>query len=222
MLKKLIQTLQSITAGSHSTFDPSVLGDPIAMQTGWTPAKSGGASFRTHKLIEVNPNRLEFKASIGARLFYLVFLLVGVGVLIGFAVPKISSGELSFDVDTILPIAVGAVFAAVGGGLLYFGTLPVVFEKRKGFFWKGRTAPDEVYDRRNIKHFAEFKEIHALQLISEYCTGNKSSYYSYELNLILKDGRRINVVDHGNQNKLREEAKTLSAFMGKPVWDAIR
>ena len=44
--------------------------------------------------------------------------------------------------------------------------------------------------------------------------------YNYELNLVLKDGERINVVDHGNLKKIQDDANTLSNFLGKPVWDA--
>ena len=62
--------------------------------------------------------------------------------------------------------------------------------------------------------------IHALQLVSEHVRGNKSSYWSYELNLVLGDGSRINVVDHGNLDQLRADAQTLAGFLNKPVWDA--
>jgi hypothetical protein len=41
---------------------------------------------------------------------------------------------------------------------------------------------------------------------------------SYELNLVLKDGRRINVVDHGGADKIRTDAATLADFLGVPVW----
>ncbi len=61
--------------------------------------------------------------------------------------------------------------------------------------------------------------MHALQLISEYVSG-KSSYYSYELNLVLDDGSRINVVDHGNLAAIREDAGKLALFLAKPLWDA--
>jgi hypothetical protein len=40
------------------------------------------------------------------------------------------------------------------------------------------------------------------------------------LNLILKSGGRINVVDHGNIEKLKEDAQILSSFLSKPVWDS--
>ncbi len=202
-------------------FDPSSFNDPIAMQTKWTPAKGGGASFRTHKLVNINSYRMEFRVSAGAVVFYLMFLLMGLSVMIIFSIANFSANDKPPFIAIIMPLSVGLVFTIIGACMLYFGTAPIVFDKQKGFFWKGRKAPDEVFDKTTIKHFTELENIHALQLISEYCRGNKSSYYSYELNLILKDGNRINVVDHGNQRKLKEDANTLSAFLEKPVWDAI-
>ena len=98
---------------------------------------------------------------------------------------------------------------------------PIVFDKASGYFWKGRKFPQDVPDPRSLKNVVQIGQIHALQLLAEYVRGSKSSYYSYELNLVLEDGKRLNVVDHGNQTKLREDAKTLSQFLGKPVWDAI-
>ncbi len=208
-------------AGDRVSFDPSSLDDPVAMQVDWTPAKGGGANFRTHKLVAVNSNRLEFRASRVAKLFYLVFLLLGVGVLIGLSLPKLFSGTLSFDMETIMPLLIGLAFAGAGGAMFYFGTVPIVFDKRNGFFWKGRKAPDQVFNKSSLKYFAELEQIHALQLISEYCRGDKSSYYSYELNIVLEDGKRINIADHGKQNNLLDDARTLADFLEKPVWDAI-
>jgi hypothetical protein len=235
MFKKLIQKIRDIADG-RKTFDPSLFGDPIAMQTDWTPANSGGANFRTHKLVNVNSRRLEFRATIGAKLFFLsvllfgmIFLLIGVGILLGF-VYQFLSGGLSFDIETeIIPLLFGGlifslfglIFSFFGGYLLYDGITPIVFDKQKGFFWKGRKSPDEVFDKKILPYFAKLEDIHALQLISKHCSKNDGSYYSYELNLVLENGKRINVVDHGNKNKLRKEANNLSAFLAKPVWDAI-
>jgi hypothetical protein len=219
MFEKLTQELQNL-AGDRKAVDPSRFGDPIAAQTGWTPAR-GDAAFGD-KLVEVSSGRLEFRASVGAKLSSLVFLLAGLGVLIGFPVLKLSSGGLSFDKNTVMPILIGLVFSVSGALLLYSGTAPIVFDKRKGYFWKGRKAPDEVFAGKALKYSARLEGIHALQLISEYCSGPKTpSHYRYELNLVLKDGKRINVVVRGDRNKLRDEARTLSVFLGKPVWDAI-
>lgn len=207
--------------GEQNVFDPSQLGDDVAMRTTWTPEKGGGANFRTHKLVEVRPYRLEFRATTGARLFYMVFILMGIGVFIGFSFKKATSIEFSFDMSMMISLALCLIFTGAGGFMLYFGTSPIVFDKTKGAFWKGRKSPDEVFDRRDIKDFAQFDRIHALQLISEYVRGSKSSYHSYEMNLVLENGHRINIVDHGDKDRLREDAKTLSAFLERPVWDAI-
>lgn len=220
MFKALIEKMQKITREQVS-FDPSSFNDQVALQTDWTPAKGGGASFRTHRLVVLSSDRREFRASFGAKLFYLVFLLVGLGVMIAFSYSNLSSGEFVLNAALFMPVLIGLIFSGVGGAMFYFGTAPIVFDKRKGYFWKGRKVPDEVFDKSSIKHFTKLERVHAIQLISEYCRGNKSSYYSYELNLVLEDGQRINVVDHGNENRLREDAGNLSDFLGKPVWNAI-
>jgi hypothetical protein len=195
--------------------------DPLAMETEWTPAVAGGASFGTHKLFKTGPERMEFRATGGLRLFSLAFILIGAGVMIGVPAAGILSGGPAFSMGIILPAVLGLVFLCLGVYLLHQGSTPIVFDRRLGFFWKGREAPNEVANWRNIKCCAKMDNIHALQLIFEYCRGNKSSHYSYELNLVLKDARRINVVDHGNRNRLKEDAAALSVFLGKPVWDAI-
>jgi len=132
-----------------------------------------------------------------------------------------SCEDLGGIIFTIFILSMGVLIATVGGYLLYVSTVPIVFDRRRRFFWKGRKAPDEVVEKSSLAHFAPLEDIHALQLIPEYFRSPKGSFYSYELNLILNDGRRINVVDHGDQNKLREDAETLSGFLEKPVWDAI-
>jgi len=220
MLKKMFEKLRTLV-DDPDPFDPSRFGDPVAQQTNWMPAKRGGANFRTRRLVHVTSNRIEFRASMGAILFFGLFLLGGLGFAVGFSLYHFSEGTFLFRADTVLPSLFGIVFAAVGGYLIYLGTAPIVFDKTKGFFWKGRMTPGEMLDSNALKHFAGLEEIHALQLISEHCRGQKSSYYSYELNLVLKDGKRINVVDHGNLKKLREDAETLSQFLDRPLWDAI-
>ena len=219
MLKNFLKKMVG-APDERDMFDPSELGDPVAMQTDWTPAKKkGGAGFRTHKLVESNSERLEFRASMGLKLFCLTFLGLGVICLIVFTFAILSGGEkVSWKI--LLPIGIGLAFTIAGAYMLYFGTAPIVFDRRRGFFWKGRKNPDHVFDKRTLKHFAELEQIHALQLISKLVSSQENAYHSYELNLVLEDGKRINVVDHGDQDRLRKDADTLAAFLDKPIWDA--
>ena len=201
--------------------DPSEFADPVAMETEWSRLKQGGANFQTHRLIRVDRSRMEFKASMGAKLFGMIFLIVGLGITIGFSVQQFSSGRFSPTVHNILSVSFGLLFAIAGGVLLYTFTAPIVFDRQSEYFWKGRKIPNETFDKKSIKEYAKLVDIHAIQLISECCRGNKSSYYSYELNLVLKDGKRVNVVDHGNHDKLCEDAEALSQFLERPVWNGI-
>ena len=203
-------------------FDPSGFDDPVALETEWVPAASGGASFRTHRLVQPSSYRIEFAATFGAKAFYLLFFLVGSGLLFFFLNP-IRIAQTGFaNQDTLVPILVGAVFAIVGACLYWFGTVPRVFDQRLAAFWRGRKEPTPMDLVARGNPSAPLSSIHALQLLSEYISGSKNSYHSYELNLVLNDGRRINVVDHGNLKRLRSDAKTLSQFLDKPVWDATR
>ena len=61
-------------------------------------------------------------------------------------------------------------------------------------------------------------QIHAIQIIPEWVSG-KNSFVSYEINIVLKDFSRHNIVDHGNIKKIREDAEKISMFLGVRMWD---
>ena len=98
---------------------------------------------------------------------------------------------------------------------------PRVFDLSHGYYCRSRIKPEHAFDPSKIKDHVRLTDIHALQLISEYVSGDKSSYYSYELNLVLKDASRINVVDHGARSTIYRDAQDLSVFLGKPLWSDL-
>lgn len=219
MPKQWLRTLQKLVR-EPVAFDPSRFEDPLAARTAWTPLKRGGASFCTRKLVRIKNYRIEFHAAPQAVLFYSLFLAGGLAAMLGITYVNFTDGALGLNANTIIPIGLGAVFAAAGGAMLYFGTIPAVFDKMRGCFWRGRSAPAGARGADMAGTYTEFSRIHALQIIAELCRGKNSSYYSYELNLVLDDGRRINVADHGNLKKIRADAVALAEFLGKPLWDA--
>ncbi len=178
--------------------DPSVFGDPLALETSWHPAAPGGASFGTHRLKRTSANRVEFAPTVAWKLFSLAFFLAGSGVLV--------LHLNRFDLDSMVlsngrtyaPMIFGALFSVVGICMWWFGSTPRVFDRARAMFWRGRRQPAMMRTGGQQGLSTPLSAIHALQLISEYVSGNKNSYYSYELNLVLADGNRINVVDHGN------------------------
>jgi hypothetical protein len=222
MLRKLLEALKNLVPPPE-VFDPSQFNDPLATQVEWTPTHPRGSSFHTHKLVQLHSDRVEFQPARGLKLFLGIFIFAGAFGPIGFVFALAISGEMHFPMifNLLISILMGISIVTVGCILYYRNSAPIVFDRYSGYFWKGRKAPNEVLDIKAIKDACKLEDIHALQLISEYCQGGKSSYYSYELNLVLNTGNRINVVDHGNEEKLRQDAQVLSVFLQVPVWDAI-
>jgi hypothetical protein len=196
----------------RQAFQPASLQDPVALTTEWKPCNPGGANFRTRALTQYGPRRVGFRPTLGAVLFCAVFAVLGCALLVG-------ALNATMSANTRAPVGVlslvGLAFA--GGGLvaLYLNTRPIVFDRELGRFWKAWRTP-----RPGVSVGVELTSIHALQVISEYCSG-KASFYSYELNLVLTDGSRLNVVDHGDLASIRGDAEALASFLGVPLWDPV-
>jgi hypothetical protein len=218
-MRRMLNRLATLLAGMAPTpLDPQRFQDPLATTTEWTPLVGGGASFGTHRLKEPGLHRREMRPTRGALAFYLLFLIVGLGVAAAGLAVFVAGGR-----DAVPPVLFlslfGLVFTAVGGGLFYSGTKPIAFDVQLGYFWKGRNPPPYSFGLEPKEAIA-LPRIHALQIVSERCSSSKSSFMSYELNLVLEDGSRRNVVDHGNIEGLRADARELAIFLAVPLWDA--
>lgn len=187
----------------------------------WTPLKGGGANFKTHHLVQVSPSRLEVRPSIQMILFCLLFMALGGGVGGVFVVTGIRDGDL---LTALMPGLVGLVFVLAGGLLLKSGSKRRVFDVSLGGYWRGSGKLSGPQALATQTEWAWLRDIKAIQLLREGVTsrsnnGRSRSYWSYELNLVLTNGRRINVMDHGKQGRIRQDAEVIGRFLGVPVWD---
>ena len=123
------------------------------------------------------------------------------------------------DIPQRLCPFLGLGCALFGGYLIYFQMAPIVFDKSSGMFSKGRNNGGKAPDIENPKNIMDL-ERHALQLLWKPVTGKKQ-YYSYDLNLVLKNGKRIFILSHADKNAMKEEVSALSGFLGKPLWDVV-
>ncbi len=169
--------------------------DPIARTTEWKPLKRGGSNFRTHTLVQRDGHRIALDKSVGFYLFGAAFLVTGL-VCSGFGV---SSGEWMLTLF-------GLPFAAVGLWIVIPRKILFDAETRQ-FTAGGKTT--------------YFGTIHAIQIVAERVDGGDSAdYTSYELNLVLKDGQRVHVIDHADLGSIRSNAQRLAGHIGCQVWDA--
>lgn len=218
-LKVWSEKVQKELAKTKSeALSPARFKHPLAEKTDWFPLKKGGSNFGTHYLDTSQRDRLVFKLSKGGLAFISVFAVVGV---LGLIIPVVfffyeENKEWTF---LLLALLFGGVFSAASLFMYKMMAKPRVFDTFYKEYYSGKTKPhDLIKDEKNP--LISFRDIVALQIIKEYVKSDKSSYYSYELNLVLKDASRVNVVDHGKINQMREDAKKLSMHIGVPLWDA--
>lgn len=220
MFAKVIQALKDAPGrGPSPPIDPAQFDDPVATQTEWTPVASGGANFRTQKLVAASSHRLEFRPTFGMRLFAGVFFLAGLGAVIA-GVYALAVGFDGHRLPGFILTPVGLMFGGVGGAIYYITSRPKVFDMDTLWYWKGKRPFDRAEVERR-KDAAPLDVVHAVQLIRELC-GDDDPYYSFEINLVMHDGSRVNVVDHGDPAAIRKDAQRLGQFIGVPVWDATR
>lgn len=158
----------------------------------WSPLVPGGESFITHALAEH-----------------------GRGLVLKKTGKNFLWGAVAFTLGCFA--VVGAVFTA--SALLMFFSL-VLFLSGLYFVWPSSVLFDR--DGRHVVlpgHDVPFDEIAGLQLVCEQIGHPNDERYSYELNLVLKNGSRLNVVDHSGHGQLQDEAAQLAAVVGCPVWD---
>lgn len=220
MIDKLKNLKEHIAQGKHAmSFDVSRFNDPMAEQIQWTPLQSGGSSFAAQNLTEINPDRFELKPTLQSKLFSFVFMGVGVAIPL-FFIPDIDFA----DEDAMLSLGFlsifGLLFAASGFFTLRKFSKPTVFDKSIGKFWKGKNGPDKKPELMNSELVYDLDKVYAIQLLSEYVRSDKKSYYIFELNFVMDDTKRLNILRQGGKAKIRKNADTLSKFLNIPIWDA--
>lgn len=180
------------------------------------PLKSGGANFKTHLLVEKKRGILEFVPSNGFILFISIFLIVGLVFLSVILYKLFISKNYNFELSHLFIGLFPIIFIAVSVYMMYENFKPNQFNKTKNRYTKG-------HQKRVIKKSSidiSLSKIIALQLIGEIVSGNDSNYSSFELNIVMDDGERFNVVDHGNLKSLIRDAEWLSEFLSVPIWHA--
>ena len=198
----LLKSLFSVFQDQREVLDLASFDDELAFKISWNPLVGGGTNFCTRRLRQkagLASDLLEFKITIAALLFSILFTVMGLAWLVFL----VSSGTQD-------PMA---IFGLAAIGFLFWNLWELlrngsVFDRSSRRFAKGSQSYD-------------LDDLSAIQLIREYVRGNKQSYYSYELNLVYADGERINIVDHGSLRAIREDAAILADYLQVPVWDAI-
>jgi len=189
---------------------PTHLQDALADRIEWAPLVKGGTNFRTRRLAPIGSHRLEYRALRSSVMLSTLFITIGVAavsapVLSAYFFGVVPEGWMS------IPLLGGGVFVAIGTVFLRKDVQRIALDKVRGEFRRGRTR-------------IRLSDIHAIQVVGELLGSGgmytAANFESYEINLVLSNGSRANVVDHGDQlEHVRDDASQLARFLSVPVWD---
>jgi hypothetical protein len=185
--------------------------DPKALSLSYEPLSDGYSAFITHK-VEVESN----KAFLKKKSFYFVFCLFPllIGLIAFFMIPYLFvSGKFFYG---FLTLFFCPLLCMAGAGLL-MDNRAIFFNQKSGKYYRKALYVHRIGMRENLE--GNISDIIALQLI-EKCVSSESGGYnkSYELNLVVNDGKRVNIIDHSNYAEMLFSAKKLAVFLGVPIW----
>jgi hypothetical protein len=173
------------------------------------PARARTRSFNAVKLKSKNSHTMT--VNISRRSMFLLSCLFLAGVIAGSSVLIELMRTQTVDA-LMIPRVISASFFAIAAISLYNLAQPMVFDRERGYFWHG--FKDKVAPTQIIRGAKPISRIHALQILRE---SNKRKPTAYELNLVLTDGSRINLMEHGCLDTLTGDADQLAGFLDVPV-----
>ena len=178
--------------------------DDFAKSVSWTPVVKSRirSSFCTKRLVISGDNKASFRPSVQFLFFNLLFMGVPCLILLKVSVP----GSFVFN-DKWLLIPFMSLFLLIGIPYLLWGLRPIYFDLDKRQFIK--------YSSHGYEKIS-MDDIHALQMIDD---GQYQDETYYELNLVLKNQNRLNIVCHNREEAIRKQAKQLSEILSVPFWD---
>jgi hypothetical protein len=181
----------------------ALIDHPVAAKVAWRPLHVGGSNFRTAALAAEGDGTWRVGPSLGWYAFSLVFAGMGAWVL----AEHVHGRGLAWPV-----VAGAALFVVIGLGLM-LGAARWRIEPVRGRLWRRARPFSPEREVRTV-------DVVALQLLPEWVVAQRSRYWSYELNLVLADGSRVGLMDHGSLDAMRDDAARLGALLGVPVWEA--
>ena len=187
----------------------------------WQPLNQGGANFKTKKLNTENPNQWRYENTGWSKLFPLVLIWMGIFGTFMFLITII------FFFMAFVPL----IFLVIGVIWRRRSKRAIVFDFEAGSFWKGdQKFHPSSGDKSKVDDLVNLKDIYAVQILAETVESQRNhnndarfrnygpEYYdSYEMNLVLNDTSRVNVVDHASLNSIKREADMIAGKLGIKV-----
>jgi hypothetical protein len=190
--------------------------DPLADKIQWDSIATLYTSFHSKSVVPVNKQQLALRPS---RRFYVLcglFFSTAMLCLYLFYSPgaTIDWGAIQSPIlKALLPGVIILLFLCLGGIAFSRGRHYTLFDKRRGSF----------YTQGKETAAIPLKQVHALQIILvKYYNPNTRlrNATTHELNLVLENGKRINLLTERSHRIALQSATYIAEFLHIPIWDA--
>lgn len=163
-----------------------------------------GPKFRSHTIVFKN-NVAHLKPTWSALFFCLIYVFVGI-FLLGLAAAVYFN---SHQIDLIIFLSVsGAGIATFGITLLQPFIKRISFDKNTNMF------------TNHVERPLKLGNVISLQITNKMITSKHGlSYPCYELNVLTKYGRRMNILNHNDLAQMEKDGEQLSQFLGVELLD---
>lgn len=184
--------------------------DPLGQRISWTAVEKSGSNFAS-EVLKKSLNAYKITSSSYTKVFAWSFFLVGLNYL--------SFSYIEFYQISNIPLGImkaGKIFFTSGGVFLIIGMGLILMFSTKVYI---NTQKRKIIIDGTVLHF---KQVYALQVLQKFVEGGSSAgYFSYELNLVTKDGDRHNLLNHGDKDYILSDMIKLSRLFKVPVWNKI-
>ncbi len=185
---------------------------PDADNTAWSELIPKSYFFSVQRLMKERAGKIIFRLTSNSKLLILIKLL-GLFFFV-FMMLTVGFGEKNKNL-------LGEIAALIIASYFIDYVFKAYWLKRQDRIFDDATKTFYIHNQSSEKSRAvtvDYKEMHALQIIHN--STRKS--WSYELNLVLHNGNRVNVTEHGKIHELRQDALYLSTALCLPIWDATK
>ncbi len=166
-----------------------------------------GPKFLSHTVV-ISGNAAYLRPTVGSMLFCFIYIVVGTFLISLASYIMITTGKLDL---TIFVGGFGVAITTFGVTLIQPFLKRARFDKSKGAFDNGID--------RNVK----LEQILSLQINNKVVKRKQAlNYHCYELNMLTKNGRRINLLNHNSINQILIDAQLLKNFLKIEVEDMRR
>jgi hypothetical protein len=192
--------------------------DPVANATEWEPVNWGCASTQTQE-IHFDSDRIVVSviglSEVTAALVFGFFKIVGVSCFL-LSMFLAFKGEVGYAIFLLIIAFISSLAGWVKKDREIF-----IIDLVSGNFGIGK-------DMNNLSIFSKkghVKDIYAIQLLeSQYDHDSESvgpeHYMGYEINFVLKNSQRVNVMAHGDLKHIIYSVNTISKVLKVPIWRA--